>query len=189
MSDNAINQLIEGLCASIDKENKEKYKVHKEALKEVMGYAKKGDVESFHYLFAMEIRLIINGLLDESCVNNFIKDIFLYYEFIEANLSKLFVNYESLPCSSDKTAWVIQGIINYHINAKKLIFSKGQRCNYMVPKFIFNNHEQAEGFVKSLIDLYHGNNEAYLEQVVNINRRKNDYLIQIANEETSATGA
>lgn len=155
------------------------------------------DPEAFHALVSfdseeMQELLILNLLNGEQVAKGvqytdeqLHQLAFLYenYQYLENHLDKLFEKYEGVPCSTDKTRYILGLYRNEIITGHPQSFST--ETNYWIPKM--GSAEAWLSFTKSLPGLYAGDADDYLkaregllvelERALQAKKEMQDYLL------------
>ena len=160
----AIKSVLEGILSISVDDNKEAYESisNNPAVTSAIEAIKKGDTDSFQYLFLYGIDNFIDGILDTALDSNDAKFLFRHTNFVESHYENLIEKFEGSACCADKSSAIISALVSHFINDRPIKFNYEGKYTYHLPKVIFKTEEDIVAFFNGLRSLYHGKTDEYL---------------------------
>lgn len=161
----AIKSVIEGMVDMIDSENAELYK----SLIDKASYMDLSTADGFYFSLIHPYDKFLSGLIrSEISTNDDVGFILKQSHFIEHQFRGLIEDAEGSPCRADKTGTIVERLLRFYKNGKRIEFDYNQKYTYHLPERIFKTHESIVEFYEAIRGLYYGNPKKYLEALLNV---------------------
>lgn|SRR5574343_110657 len=126
--------------------------------------------------FDITFRYPINQVVDQVVMNKFpnikIKDglyaisfLYMNYQFIDLNFTRLIKDHEGMACSADKSRYIINALVKFYVTGEAINLKEETGKEYWLPKFLTS--EQWVELFDALHSFYFGNVEKYYKFLLN----------------------
>lgn len=124
--------------------------------------------EQFFYAVTYPWEKFTRGCLAINLDNDDAEFLYAHFDFINAHLSRLFVDFEGSGCSVDKSSHIINQLAKHSATGDLIEFDYTDEKAYWLPRKILRNHDSVLAFYNSLHCLYQGNPSPYLKELRSI---------------------
>lgn len=133
---------------------------------------RKGDLDNFYYTVQQPFEQVIEGLLATEIPGTAEEARFLFQNsrFVEAHFLSLIQQHDGSVCCYDKVSTVLGAILEYLRTGKEISFNYTQERTYQLPRRVFRDHASIMRFFLSLIPLFNGNANSYMQALLSLNR-------------------
>lgn len=153
-----IKKFLNSLSNKIDDDNIELYEKIIDSSK--IEYF--NNPEEFYFTILYPWEQFISGYLKtELNANEDIEFIYKNSKYIQRHFTNLFREHEGYVCCADKSKTIIEGLLNFYTNGKKIKFDYNNEYTFHLPKKIFKNHDEIIDFYKALKSFFYGNPQKF----------------------------
>ena len=126
----------------------------------------KESLENSPAMFSRLMESHKNGILltimpKEQLSNHNLKLFYQHYDFIENNFKSVINMKEGMPCSADKSKWVMENLEHYLKTNEERNPDYSQDFTFHLPKKVLNDTQTIYSFFKALMQFYYGNSKEY----------------------------
>lgn len=130
----------------------------------------RGQLDEFDILFASELTGVVEAVIAGVTKNPSAVFLVLHHEFVYAHVSKMIEDAEGHPCSADKASTIVGALYRHLMVGDAIAFNYEQQYTYHLPKKIFKTQTEIVGFFEGLQNLYYGNPDRYLNEILKVRR-------------------
>ena len=159
MKTDTLKDFLNTMSDSIDKEKVELFE-------KIMDSSRREEFEGpdeFFYAILYPWEKFISGYLKSALkANSDVEFIFKNSQYIDRHFANLFVKYEGMACSSDKSRTIVKRLLEFYTTGNPIEFDYTAEYTFHLPKVIFKNHDDIVDFYTGLKSLLYGHPEKYL---------------------------
>lgn len=161
----SIKNVLSGMLGNIEQDKIDLYhKIISENEK-----IKIDDYDTFYYSLIYPYKQFLEGLISVELSNKReVKFILLHSQYIERHFNKIIVDKEGSACSSDKSRTIVRRLMNWFEKGERIEFDYEGEYTYHLPKTVFKTHEEIVAFYEALENLYYGNAQKYLNEMLTL---------------------
>jgi hypothetical protein len=125
------------------------------------------NVEEFFYTLVYPYQKFLGGFVQEHFKGDREAQwLFMHHRYVQRHYEVLIVKHEGAACSVDKSRTIIHELAMWKLGRKERIeWDYSGEYTYHLPKVVFTTHESITEFYDTILALYHGNSEKYLNYI------------------------
>lgn len=164
-----IEALLNGISSNNIKTAEQVPETIKEVYKELL--SKKNFISFYDITVFYPFRKTNEGMLRNFGIHK-TETIFLlqHSDFIQDHYERLFIKFEGVACSADKSGTILFKLFEFLEKGTEIYFNEDQQYTYHLPKVIFKDHESIVLFFKALMQLYYGQPENYIKELLKLSK-------------------
>ncbi|MEG1350510.1 MAG: hypothetical protein RSD49_21005 [Hafnia sp.] len=171
-----LKNVLTSLFAGIDDGNKDAFEQvkHLEPIQKAGIAVQKFNPDKFYFALIYPLSNMVDGLLSTYTPSEEAKFLFKHHGFVESHFEHHLGQIEGRACVADKTRTIIRHLCKALITGEVVEFDYTQEYTYHLPKKIFTQQAGNLAFFNSLVHLYYGNPQKYIQELQNLTAPKAD---------------
>lgn len=173
MDESALRDVLQGLLQGVDRRNAGLAQSLEDlpALRHAAQAIERRDVSGFRRALGYPVDSLMDGLFARLLPQARAAWFLLKHEdFVRAHYRRWIERVEGSCCCADKTATVLNALLRFLADGRRIEFDQSNDRAFNIPRIIFTSHDEILGFFEALRSLYSGFGDKYIGITENLGR-------------------